>query len=612
MLLQEVTTARAGFTKESLERARAAVGELPDFSRLLPPAGGRQALLESLALSALTGPMDQLAAFGIAQAVPRPQRLDLRLVHPDAFVPFLDLLPSRDRDKTIHGVAGLRAQPAGRGSIEVWFDGRESEALLNVWSRGADMAPMLEDHEATVSASGRRPLWTHSVPPRPARRGRGRVRNRAAEAVPPTTSQRHNTSRYLASALLRRPGLWERLAGHQMVAVTSEEADHGFDWHVHRLVTPATAVHEDRLIAALEDTLAGPDLVMDRSTHECLPDACRMRFIPRIHDESWDGILTVTTTRAAPGSAPAARRARPFAVLGETQTVDGPTLNNRTLRRPRTPGRVIQMEVAPMAFDAYTPWMLARHLASVWALHGERVLIISSPPLTVATRHWGITWLRAERSAASTSAPWQRLRLVPGAGALYVHKGGHAWDDLEELVSRARDHFDWVLLADDMVNNHMCREFHDGVADEYLLVSGDPGFRTALTVSHPRHGFGSEQEIPLTPAEAAMAWRARTLRHVPVEKIPVSGLLLVADESNMEPRHEAFAAEADRALARLGTPVFGRLPSALIRSQRTVLDQGPAQADRAFCAEAMAVAAAVRAAGEGASAVGATTVVVPS
>ena len=593
MLLHEAASARADFTKESLEGSRARIGDLPDLSRLLPAAGSTQALLDSLALSALTTPAQHLAPFGIAEAVPQARRLDLHLTHPDAFVPFLDLLPSRSRDKTIHGVPGLRAQPAGRGSIDVWFDGKQDEALLNMGCRGVDMAPLLRDHQTAVTGAGRRPLWTQSIPPRPARGGRRRAYSRAADDSPPTITQCHNTSRYLASELLRRPGLWERLAGHQTLTVTGEESDHGLDWHVHRGVGPETNLHDDRLLAALEDRLAGPGFVMGRASHECLPDACRMRFFPRPHDDGWDGVLTVTTTgNVSANPVPVPRRARPFTVLSETQTAHGPTINSSAPRRPQTAGHVLQLEAAPMAFDRHTPWQFARHLGATWALNGKQVLIITSPPRKTFGRYRDpfTNWPRAERPEAPTQALWQPMRLVPGPGGLYVNHDGNAWPALEELVSRARKHFDWILLADNTTNDHICPEFLEGVADDYLLVSGDSGFHTTVTVSHPRHSPSPGEGIPLTPAEAAVLWRERVLRFVPVEKIPVTGLLLAADQHDTEHRHPEFAAEADRALARLGTPVLGRFAARSIRDGRTVLDQERERADSALCAEAQAVA----------------------
>ncbi|MCX4855664.1 hypothetical protein OG426_44335 [Streptomyces canus] len=426
-----------------------------------------------------------------------------------------------------------------------------------------------------------------------ASRGGGRpFRRSVKKSAPITAAQRFGTSRYLASALLRRPGLWERLAGHQFLAITSHESDHGLDWHAQRALAPGHPVHDDRLA----DVLAGPDLIMDERTHECLPTACSMRFIPRSNNEGWDGILTVTTTCAeSDTSIPSVRRARHFAVLGESQTVDNPRIANSHLSLPRVKGRVLQLDGPPVSRYPYTPWHFARHLGAAWALQGDRVLIIRSVFSTMAgwSRDPFSAWPSANRPAApAVHAPWQRMRLVPGSRALYVYGAAHGLDALRDLVSRARDHFDWVILADS-IDHHMCPAFLDDIADDYLLVTGDSGYRTSLSVSHPRHGASAKGGIPLTPSEAAVLWREQTLHFVPLDRIPVAGLLVVTGLNDTK-LPDAFAAEADHTLARLGTPILGRIHSNVIADRCTVLDQTPDQTDRAFIAEAAAVAARLK------------------
>ncbi|QNP68843.1 hypothetical protein IAG44_04825 [Streptomyces roseirectus] len=585
MLLHELATARADFTKETLEGARARTAELTTFSRLLPTAGSTQALLESFALEALAGPGHRPAAFCLAESIPQPQRLDLHLTHPDALVPFLALLPSRDRDRVVHGVSGLLARPAGRGAVHVSFDHREAEALLSVWCRGTDLGAVLREHEASVVASGRRPLWTHSTPRRAPRGGSRPFRRSTKKPVPITAAVRLRTSRYLASALLRRPGLWERLTGHQNLSVTTHEADHGLDWHVHRTVASGHPLHDDRLAAALMDALAGPDLIMDKRAHSCLPTTCHMRFVPRSNDEGWDGILTVTTTHARTEVSPApVRRGRPFAVLGESQTPDGPTAPVP----PTARGRVLQLECPPMSWHPCTPWRLAQQLGAAWALRGDHVLVIHDvfTPYTSWKRDHLSDWPRTRLpEAPAAQAPWQRMRMVPGSGTLHVHSASHDLDSLQTLVAHARERFDWVLLADS-IDHRTCPDFLDGIADDYLLVTEDPGYRTSLSVSRPRHDASGDSGVPLTPTEAALLWREQSLRYVPLDRIPVTGLLLVTDAA----RHDTFTTEADDALARLAPPVYGRFARDFISRDRTVLDQDPERSDPAFTAEATAVA----------------------
>ncbi|MER5806373.1 hypothetical protein [Streptomyces mirabilis] len=336
---------------------------------------------------------------------------------------------------------------------------------------------------------------------------------------------------------------------------------------------------------------------MDTQAHDCLPATCRMRFIPRSNAEGWDGILTVTTTRAAPEAlTPQVRRARPFVVLGESQAADGPVISNSLCPLPRAHGHVLQLECPPMSRSPYTPWQFAQLLGAVWALHGDQVLIIRCVFSTVDgwKRDPFSDWPRTRLPEAPTAgAPWQPMRLVPGSGALYLHQAFHSFRDLENLVARARDHFDWIILADD-IDHHMCPDFLDGIADDYLLVTEDCGYRTSLSVSHPRHSPTSGQGIPLSPAEAAVVWREQTLRFVPVDRVPVSGLLLMATYPDGKQRRDTFAAEADRAVARLGTPILGRFAAGVVAHHRNVLGQAPELADSVFTAEAQAVADRLR------------------
>lgn len=339
---------------------------------------------------------------------------------------------------------------------------------------------------------------------------------------------------------------------------------------------------------------------MDEKAHECLPTSCSMHFIPRSTDKGWDGILTVTTTRAKSStSAPPVRRARPFVVLGESQTIDGPRVANSPRSQPRTKGRVLQLECPPISRYPHTPWQFAGHLGAAWALQRDRVLIIRCVFSTVARwpRDPFSSWPRANRPEASAvRAPWQRMRLVPGSGALYVHGAAHGLDALEDLVAREREHFDWVILADS-IDHHMCPEHvpgvPEGIVDDYLVVTGDSAYRTSLSVSHPRHGASGGRGIPLTPTEAAVLWREQTLCFVPLDRIPVAGLLLAARHQDTM-LHGAFTAEADHALARLGTPIFGRFNSDVLAHRCTVLDRVPDQADQVFTAAATAVAARLK------------------
>lgn len=75
-----------------------------------------------------------------------------------------------------------------------------------------------------------------------------------------------------------------------------------------------------------------------------------------------------------------------------------------------------------------------------------------------------------------------------------------------------------------------------------------------------------------------------------------TGLLLIADTDQRFGRHDTFAAEADRVLAKLGTSVFGRLSADIIQGRATVLDKEPELADQQLCSLADELAAGIKSA----------------
>ncbi|MFE1411671.1 hypothetical protein ACFW6F_12830 [Streptomyces sp. NPDC058746] len=428
-----------------------------------------------------------------------------------------------------------------------------------------------------------------------------RPMRRKPEPITPLTH--HRTSCFLASALLRRPGIWSRLAGHQKITATAVEAEHGLDWLLERVVVPEHQVHDDRIPQVLGDALAGPDLIADDSAHICLPNECILRFIPRRDDAGWDGILTVRTTRATTEDAPRlpARRPRPFVILNETMAfnkiIPARRAGQQASRSTRLSdavqihGRVLQLEAPPLASGPTTPWRVAQHLGAAWAQQGQRVLIIRDE-FTPASRKFQYpipTWPTHTRPEAPTQkAPWHRLRLVPGDGDLQVHRGYHSLDELEELVSSARRLFHWIILAG-AVNQHMCPTFLEGIADDYVLIVDDYGYPKTVPITHTQNGTSATRLIPLTPSEAAVAWRERTLRAVPLGHIPVTGLMLVS-QCSVYDSHD-FTKQADKDIERLGTPVLARIASEFVEQKRTVLDEGSATTTQHFTLQAMGMAA---------------------
>ncbi|WP_326613359.1 hypothetical protein OG949_34150 [Streptomyces scopuliridis] len=606
MLLNQVATARADFTGESLEAVRSRVAQLLRWNQLIPqPAAPSQALLEALLFGALVPCTDSLAPFGVVETIPLPDRLDVRVASPDVIMPFLGLLPYCDKAKEVHGVNRLLAWPEGR-AVDFAFDHSQHLGLLRIRCRGVDLPPLLTEHQASVEAAGGRPLWTHSTPQPAPKGGRPRPlrRQQRQKPGPVGIKTRHETSQNLASALVRRPALWSRLAGHRRITVVAHDADHGLDWTLERVLANGHPLHDDRIPPVLGDALAGPNLIMDRTGHICLPTACTMRFIPRSNSAGWDGLLTIRTVHdnGRPQPSIPARMARPFTVLNESLTAGGPVAAPRPKKtgppstRPRrksfATGRVLQLESPFFSSGRGADrWRLAQHLGAVWALQGQRVLLVRDTSRSWRTSAYPpMPWPTGQRPEAPTrNIPWQRFRLVRGPGDYQIHEGRHSIDELDELIPRARQAFDRIILVDDF-DTHMAPEFLDGITDDLVIVVEDNGYNGTLPVTRPRSTASAVRHIPLSPEEAAIAWREKALRAVPLARIPVTGLLL-APAHQPPDLTDAFVARADKALERLGTPVLGRFTNGFTSQDRTVLDNMNDEEKEAFTAQAASIAA---------------------
>ncbi|MFE6055388.1 hypothetical protein ACFQ6N_31945 [Kitasatospora sp. NPDC056446] len=589
MMHQQAAAARADFTQEPLEVVRLHIGQFDSFARLIPQAEGTQALLEALFLSTVARSTTSVdlgtAPFGVIDVSPLPNRLDVHLAGPEAFRPVLDLLPARARDKTIHGIAGLLARPV-RTAVHVAFDHKQASGELRLWTEGADLAELLAEHAVVTKARGHRVLWSTSSPlPKPklvhGRRAVLRVsRQKPSPVTPPV-----RTSQFLASTLLRRPGIWTRLEGHLDLRISSSEVEHGVDWLLDRIVTPRTAVHDERIPRLLGDAIAGPDLIWDRASHACGPEECRMRFVPRESGHGWNGVLTVRTVRAISEHRPA-RRPRPFTVLAETLVRNkiSPLHPGRKSMLPpsdghgRNPGLVVQLESVGCSLSKTSSWKIALHVAAGWALQGWRVLVVhdvmeaSRQPAAYPAPTWPV---RTRPMAPTGDAPWQRLRLTNGPGELHLHVGSHSWETLEKLIPQARADFDWIILADSISDNYrgfLGPTMLDGITDRFVVAVEDPGYTTTIAVASAGglHATDSGRHVDLTPAESATVWRERNLRTL-ANDIPVAGLILVPAGGHPQPSLE-FRDAADTRLADFGTPVLTRLTSELISEERTVLD----------------------------------------
>ena len=89
--------------------------------------------------------------------------------------------------------------------------------------------------------------------------------------------------------------------------------------------------------------------------------------------------------------------------------------------------------------------------------------------------------------------------------------------------------------------------------------------------------LGEHREVALTPAASAMAWRQQHLPGIPLDRVPISGLVLRQSSTRADSTPSPdFTEQVDAELARFGIPVLSRLPEdpavALGDPSPTVLD----------------------------------------
>lgn len=533
LIEQHIVTARRQFTGESLKGARRRLRELRDWSAPVPPAvASDQMRLESHLLQSLSAGHGR-HPLGISEIIPFAERLVLRLESADLVHTVLPLLPYRDGRRSRHGVVDLRAE-ARRGGIELLLGRSGSGRVLLVGPRATcDLTSVLIAHREAVTARRHVPLWTkdtpHDPPPRPVRRRRpGRATSRPAEV--------HAASPHLASALLRRLHLWERLDHDGTVTITCQPQAEGsgLAWTVERLLPPGSDLHDDAVAVVLAEPVVGPGLAADINSHHCDDGQCVQSFD--------SGRLTVRTVTGAGSSAARRTRARHASVvLHERQTV------GRTVSEG--PGGHVLQLISPMG-DERDLMDAAEQLAAAWALQGLVTLV-----------------LRVEDRSGEFS--WRRSRLTGGSGAMFTGKADPLNDDLGAEIVRARSGFDHIIMVK--------RQWIDlpasaisPLADDHLVVAYGC-FPKATKSTTVQAGELQRHTIDLSPAESAIAWLHSRLSRLPYADVPMTGLLLQCPSEKGDP--DSFDCIVDAELARHGMPVLGRLPKPRgLSPSRTVLD----------------------------------------
>ncbi|WP_369201023.1 hypothetical protein [Streptomyces sp. PU-14G] len=536
---QLIVSVRRQYTGETLKGARRRLRELRDWSAPVPAAGNSaQQRLESYLLQVLSKGQGR-HPLGISEIIPFADRLVLRLESAELASAVLPLLPYRDGRKSRHGVADLRAA-ARRGGIELVLGRTGSGRVMLVGPRATcDLTSVLTAHQAAVEARRHVPMWAMDVPHDPPRIPGGR-RRAARSANRPASGRRtdlHVASPYLASAVLRRLHMWERLNGDGTVTITgqSQAEGNGLAWTVERLLPPGSDLHDDAVAAVLTDPVAGPGLSADISTHHCDHEQCVQTFDSER--------LTIRTT-VGEGTFAARRHTRArvaLDVLYERQT-GAPSLGEG-------PGAHV-LQLISAESDEWGLEDAAEQLAAAWALQGKLTMV-----------------LRDEDRSGKIS--WRRSRLTGGTGAMFTGKFDPLNDQLKAEINTARSHFDHIIMVKRPWAGTPAYDISP-LADDHLVVAGG-NFPKSTKTTTVRAGGLERHTVDLSPAESAMAWLHSRVSRLPYADVPMTGLLLQC--AREKDGSDCFDNAVDFELARHGMPVLGRLPQTRrLSPRRTVLD----------------------------------------
>ncbi|MFI9332399.1 hypothetical protein ACIGZJ_33315 [Kitasatospora sp. NPDC052868] len=541
-----LATARGEITGESLTRSRAAVGRMEKFNRLIEEAPGVQALLESVVLEGIGFANHRGGApFGVRAAIGEHGRLELRVEDESVIEGVLVQLPHADRRGVVRGLRGLLAQHVDRGvelTIPAARDRWRQEGDAVVVLRGSDGVhppAVLERHEAQCVEARVKPLWTPEAladfgPVKPERR---------KTSTTPTFFQRHSASGRLASRVLRRPRIWDRLAGHLHVSVTCSLAEHGQDWTVSRTVSRKVPLHDDRLLEILQDQVVGPGLRL--SDHACDQSLCVMRLVTdRLKADRGMVIVTTTHGTRADGSG---EPGRSFAVLGERP---GTTPSSRSAQ---SRGMGVAVQIAALSGSGSSSFLhdLAIQVGARWACEGRSVGVLHAVGDDPSFDFSRPVWPPVGLSPASPS--WARLRLDHGDGQLFGLEVDVEDDQLEVLVAEAKNRFDRVLLVKDDRWERIFRP-----ADAHVLVTEAKPFERTLLV--PRR-VGPPVTRQLDPSTSALRWHERTFHGSAVSRFPMAGLVVLDLEGHSGLATDEFTRLAEAELAELGTPVLAKIPA---------------------------------------------------
>ncbi|EPH41476.1 hypothetical protein ABT390_34275 [Streptomyces aurantiacus] len=557
--IDQLSNAAAQLTGESLERARQRLAQLQRFDRLIPAASAEQELLESVLASALGAAQGQDRPFGVREASPRDEGLALRVDRLENVQALLELLPYRTKRGPWRGVRGLVVQSDGarlRFGLRTWqYEQSWRSSPPAVWvagPHGGDLDGLLSAHERRVNRAGHSAHWDPQQPePGPKKR----------EPATRSLTRQLEASRGMGSALLRRPRLWDSLAGYAGLQASTRMTDYGLDWVVERQVL-GPQFDCTRLVDILTDPIVGFGLrVLDHDL--CGSSECTLRMAPRPGVWGWRGVLTVHSRQVPSGPLTAVPGPRPLTAAGDRLNVSRPqTLAADPPRElPGRRGAVVQLTGVPRSGGVRSDdlsWV-AEQIAAVWAAQGLAAAV-------VLYRDRGSRWqfprdsgrpAWATAAVPDTVAGWRRLRIAPLGGELSLLEVDHDTEAIAAALSAARRSFDRIVLVgrnDDWPTEEAAI---GRLTDARLLVHRAASYERHISL--PAETGEDSGVVMLTPPESAVQWRQQELGGW-TPKYRLTGLLFLTG-AQQPPAPDEFDLAVEEQLARHGTPVVGRFPA---------------------------------------------------
>lgn len=564
------------------------------WTNLVVSAGHDQSLLEALILGALALYRKPQHPFGVLEAFRAESNLlHVRLESAKAVESLLDLLPYAEKRGTRRGIPGMRASMVGK-QLELTASFGDKTGIrwsavdpkVHIHLQGeTPLAVVLQKHYDRVVQERCTPHW---VP------GETVAQPRRRPPLSRDVIAQHRASAQMASALLRRPRMWTALVGHDGLTVTSAVSDHGLNWTLMRTVSTGAALHDERLVELLQDTVTGPDLLL--LDHTCEPETCTLRFV-RFGEraDGWRGILTVRTEH---GNSAVGSPGRALAALGEERPSRHSAPRTRGGARPE-PSRCFVLTSGPSSREAVHDLTepTAIRLVTAWAAEGHvtAVLTINDADFSFdwyssRSRHWPKA---AVPGPTSHVVRWSRLRLMPGNGEAWktsLNPSDGIFASVEDeaidaAIEAALERCTRVLVLDQRGSAWAGGLRNKGI-DGVIFAFGASNYPRTTTTPAWRRAVDGDRTKFLAPDDSAALWRELHLGQHDLPRISLVGIVPLRKRKEDTPS-DAYSEQVEDQLRRYGTPVLGWLPPEPgeqrplhVNATKTALDE-MSSADRA-------------------------------